>query len=267
MVRTNDVFDLIGLGWFALLFFGGVGLVIGIVDGYIPPSQVPGGITTLVVGYVAVAAVLTLAQYVAKNRLWVRAGKQAGLTPVGLSLRGEPLLTGKVRDRPVEVRTYTRTYGQGESKNTQAYTSVEATLRTSLSDGVVVSPETQQPDGIQFNAFSGSTDAVGDGRGIDVTGAEAEAFEEAIDETGARDAVDDVTYFGTFYVGDAVDAVGKAIPDSMGGGEDVEREDDEASTVTHVTEGTLYDAKDMKAQVEAAVALAEAAESMSPWAG
>lgn len=272
MVRTNDVFDMIGLGWFALLFFGGVGLLIGVADGHIHPSRIPGGVATVAGGFVGVAAVTSLAQQFAQNRFWVRAGKQAGLTPDGLSLRGEPVLSGEIRDRPVQVRSYAETYGSGENKQTQAYTSVETILSTSLKEGVVVSPEIQRPDGIQFNTFSGSTDAVSEERGIEVTGKHDDAFLEAIDETGAADVVDDITYFGTFHVGDTGAATAGAIPDSMMErldnatddeiSENLQRGDGDALTVTHVTEGTLYDADDMQAQVEAVVALAEAAESM-----
>lgn len=280
MVRKDSVYRLVSLAWFAVLFFGGVGLVIGYAEGIVVPSEFPGGGPGLVGAFVVVGLGTILLVGNLQERSWKKAGRQAGLEPEagGFLDRISPLvempdLVGEVDGRPVRVEKYThRVEGGDDTKSSTDYTIVRTTLDHPIADGVHLAPEREERDGIQVNFMPGSASATADDRDFTVTGDRADAFEEAIRSGRAEGAIDDLRYFEALSVGDSSDAIfgglGGAMVemvDDVTDGDvegEIRESDDGTSTVSHRTKGLILDGEEMGRQVEAVVAVADAAESV-----
>jgi hypothetical protein len=267
MNRTTQ-FSVIRLGVVAAVLAIAVGAILAFAGtsplGWTPPA-VAGPFTPFVVIFVAaVGGWLSLGRL--RSRYWTSAGRQAGLAAESGGLFGSTSFSGTVDGREVRVHLHQVASGKG------LHTVVRALLDGPADDGAVV----DVTDGRTVRAFEVAEQADVEVDGLAAAGG-SRAVAEAVVTDGAGEALRAIGYPGQVFVGDASRAyedLERLSGSDVGDPDlrlDVEqhytREDDptgeplvDAASVTHVTSRQVLDGDELRRQVEAVVAVADAFE-------
>lgn len=270
-------------GW---AFFGGVLLVAVVVVSWyapagraavpfdVPVPPAPFGEYTPFVLVVGVMAGGWLVVRQLRSRNWKRAGTAADLAPEGGGLFGRTEFTGTVGGRSVRAFAHDRGGDDGSTR----YTVVQADLPEPAEDGAIVGPTGDGGPEVEPFQLEDAADASNDGLAA-VGGSQAAA--EAVVSGRAREALLDVERPGQVFVGDASVAFEDLERSGIISGRNLdlrrslEQKYDEGfdhagewtretpSTVTHVTRGLVFDGDELRRQVEAVAAVADAFEDAS----
>jgi hypothetical protein len=266
-----------GLYQFALIMYAtavaGAVIVIGSgnAEPYVSASRIPVAGPLQFAGLIA-ALVLpgAIVLYLLEKRSWNRAGRNAGLTPAGMTFVGKPTLEGTVDGRTVRARTVTRKVGGGGEggPNRTTYTVVEADLDAAVDDSVVLAgaSDSATPAGVRDVDFGPNTTEV---RNVAAIGDESIARD--VVTPAVSDALATPKYIGAVYAGDAESVLLEAFPEGDGGmgGYVLEKLEDEfadrlpgdASTVSTESKGVVLSATEFEAQTRAVAAVADALEA------
>lgn len=233
------------------------------------PPQFAGVFSPFVV-IVAVALGSYLVVRRLRSRYWMAAGRGADLAPEGGGRFGATEFAGTVHGRPVRVHVE----AVGGGRDSRAYTVVSAELSEEADDGVIVSPVADGgPDVAPFEVAEQAD--VADDRLAAVGGSEAAT--SAVVGGRAREALLAVEDLEQVFVGDESVAFEGLEREGVIGGENldvrraiVKKYDPEydywgegtgdASTVTHLSRDAVLDPDELRRQVEAVVAVADAFE-------
>ena len=266
MIRKHTLYSLAILGW-ALITFG---LLVGIVSGQLAPIVTPAHLPVNgplgmvgTGGVILVVGALVIKQL--EKRSWRRAGRQADLSPAGTSLLGYGDLAGSVNGRTVRARSVAVDEGGGgeDGGGKTTYTVVEADLAGEPTDGLIIGPvdgNSSEPDLMDFNLPSST--AVLDG--FSVLGPETLARD--VLTVRAQNALDEPDRLDSVMVGDAMglltgDAGGGSIMGRFIEGLQARSPDlgfGNSDTARVVTEGIIHDGEELRAQVDAVAAVADA---------
>lgn len=273
-MRKHTLYKAVTFGLVLLSVAAIIAAYTGTLEPLVSPSQVPGGEAFLFGGIVVVVLVGVVVNVVIVNRSWKAMGEQANLTPEsgGLPI-GKPDLTGTVNGRAVRARTLTRGEGSSATEGTNSsvtYTIVEADLAEPVEDGLVIGLQDGESDE-RLDVGNGSvmTTAIDDT--FHVVGGGSEDRAKAVLSQRSRNALLDVEELGSLTVGNPIDSVLDAVPDTPGSfiGDAVagkmesairERFPGDARTVAHESKGVLLDPDELEQQAAAVAALAESFE-------
>lgn len=265
-MRKSTVYTLLQVGWGVLVLGTFVALYSGNAEFIASQSELPRPLWKAGAAAVGIAAAGWAVVAHRKSSAWRAMGRRLDLSvdSGGLGLFGTPDLRGTVQGRPVRVSTYTKTSGSGESRSSTTYTLVEANLDEHVENGVIVGRD--DSGGTTTDDFEGMpVEKVSLDGGFVAIGA-TEGIADEILTTRVRNALSGPRELGMVSVGNAVDTMMDAIPNTGGVfGWIAERASaanpaGDSSTVSNKTRGVLLDPDEVQRRLDAVVAVADAYE-------
>lgn len=269
MVRKQSLYTIVLFAWALLVFGGTVAVFSGQAAPFVTPETLPlGGPVGLFVFAGGLLVVGGVGITLLKRRAWRRAGRRANLRPDGGGVLGTPALVGTANGRPVRVRTIKReTSSGGESGSSKTtFTVVEADFEKPATEGLVISNEGGDIDGMGEMSVSFETETVGE---FAVVGTSEELARETL-TTRARNALREPAFLDSVLVGNASDVLLEAVPDSDGllvgpltDGIERKLRDSmagDAGTVRVETKGLILDHEELDRQITAMTAVADGFE-------
>jgi len=277
MIRKHSGYLLTFAAWAVVTMGGFFAVVVGITEPTFSIGDVPAvagapreltAFGAMVVVFLSGTAVIRGVQKLS----WLRVGRRAGLSREG-GLFPTPHLTGTVDGRSVRARPVTREEQSTSEQNTStknSYTVVEVALEEPESEGIVI--RRADDPGLVGSALGGGPDAEGRDR-ISVYDDSDELPTDEVLSGATQDALLAPAHFDTMSVGtgpqwllDEGGSVTRTFLGALGSGTLAEQVSgdphDEASWVTLESRGTVLNADELDRQVAAAVAVAEAHESV-----
>ncbi|QLG49282.1 hypothetical protein [Natrinema halophilum] len=294
LIRKSDLYRIAAIAW-GIVVFGFIILTIsGNAQPFLSPEALPiDGPLQMIGVAVALIALGVFVILQLETRSWIKAGKEAGLSPngagiakpalarnsalwsilpVGLEIMSKPDLVGTVDGREVRARTVARNVGgDGESgSNTARFTVVETDLVESTDRGLIVtagSPPTTGMEDVPAD-LSNQMKTVGD---IAVLG-ESERFAREAVTPRVQNALAETDTLEGVHAGKSADVFLETIKDSGGlAGSLVgaietefrERIPGGPETVGTDRKGVILDGADLEARARAVAAVADGFEKAS----
>lgn len=294
LIRKSALYRLAAMAWGVVVF----GFIILTISGnarpYLSPEALPINGPLQMIGLaVTLIAVGVFVILQLETRSWIKAGKEAGLSPnglgiakpdltrnsalwsilpVGLEILSKPDLVGTVNGREVRARTVARNVGgDGDSgSNTARFTVVETDLVEPTNRGLIVTAGSPPTAGMEDvpDDLTNQMEVIGD---IAVLG-DSEKFAREVVTPRVQDALAGTDTLESVHAGGSADVFLDAIKNSGGlagslvgaiENEFRERIPGGPTTVGTDRRGVVLDGADLKARARAVAAVADGFEKAS----
>jgi len=294
LIRKSTLYQLAAMAWGVVVFGCLILTISGNARPFFPPEALPINRPLQMVGVaVALIAIGVFVIRQLETRSWIKAGKEAGLSPnglgiakptlarnaslllilpVGLEIMSKPDLVGTVDGREVRARTVARNVGGGgeSGSNTARFTVVETDLVESTDRGLIVTAGSPPTTGME-DVPADLTDQMNTVGNITVLG-ESEKFAREAVTPRVQNTLAETNTLESVHAGKSADVFLAAIKNSVGlAGPLVstfenkfrERVPGGPATVGTDREGVVLDGADLEARARAVAAVADGFETAS----